>query len=331
MAHYQSKKWQLFGSRPTSILKRDFLKWAYLSADKIRGLKVTKLAAISDQQEMDLFINAKEDQKNYLTAVKRCKSGKTDKIFQKYHRLMNNYQPRGNDPVKNSLTAMKDVGPPLIYTFYVERSLEKNKNERLAELNGKLRDRGAKIIYPFYDKAHDFLQNKFGARLVDNYTLEELKHSLDKKAINQRQKFYIFVGTKKGTKVYTGEAAKKWLRQNGFKAIKLQNKRAKELVGLTACLGKVKGEVKIVRGLNDVKDCAEKVVVSRETIIEYAPFLKKALAIVTDLGGLTCHAAIVSREFNIPCVVGTKIATQVLKDGDTVEVDANRGIVKIIE
>ena len=58
------------------------------------------------------------------------------------------------------------------------------------------------------------------------------------------------------------------------------------------------------------------------------PAIRQASAIVTDEGGLTCHAAIVSREMGIPCVVGTKIATQVLKDGDRVEVDANKGIVR---
>ena len=56
--------------------------------------------------------------------------------------------------------------------------------------------------------------------------------------------------------------------------------------------------------------------------------MKKASAIVTEQGGITSHAAIVSREMNIPCVIGTRIATRVLKDGDTVEVDANKGIVK---
>jgi len=56
--------------------------------------------------------------------------------------------------------------------------------------------------------------------------------------------------------------------------------------------------------------------------------MKKAGAIVTDEGGITCHAAIVSRELGIPCVVGTKIVTKVFKDGDLVEVDANKGLVK---
>lgn len=56
--------------------------------------------------------------------------------------------------------------------------------------------------------------------------------------------------------------------------------------------------------------------------------MKKAVAIVTDEGGITCHAAIVSRELGIPCVVGTKIATRVFKDGDLLEVRANHGLVR---
>jgi pyruvate,water dikinase len=64
---------------------------------------------------------------------------------------------------------------------------------------------------------------------------------------------------------------------------------------------------------------------------EYVPLMKKAAGIITDEGGITCHAAIVSRELKIPCVIGTKIATKVLKDGDMVEVDADKGIVKILK
>lgn len=54
-------------------------------------------------------------------------------------------------------------------------------------------------------------------------------------------------------------------------------------------------------------------------------------AIVTDEGGITCHAAIISRELNIPCVIGTKKATKVFQDGDIIEVDANDGVVRKIK
>ena len=63
---------------------------------------------------------------------------------------------------------------------------------------------------------------------------------------------------------------------------------------------------------------------------DYMPAIKKASAIVADQGGLLCHAAIVARELQIPCVVGTEYATKLLKDGDEVEVDAVKGIIRKI-
>ena len=59
--------------------------------------------------------------------------------------------------------------------------------------------------------------------------------------------------------------------------------------------------------------------------------MKKAGAFVTNEGGITCHAAIVAREMKKPCIIGTKIATKVLKDGDLVEVDAENGVVRVIK
>jgi len=63
---------------------------------------------------------------------------------------------------------------------------------------------------------------------------------------------------------------------------------------------------------------------------DFMPVIKKCSAIVTNLGGITSHAAIISREFGIPCIVGTKNATEILNTGDMVEVDADKGIVRII-
>jgi pyruvate,water dikinase len=60
------------------------------------------------------------------------------------------------------------------------------------------------------------------------------------------------------------------------------------------------------------------------------PALRRCVAIVTNFGGITCHAAIVAREFNIPCIVGTNEATEVIRDEDLVEVDANNGVVRVL-
>jgi pyruvate,water dikinase len=73
------------------------------------------------------------------------------------------------------------------------------------------------------------------------------------------------------------------------------------------------------------------IIVSASTHPDDLPIMKSAVAIVTDEGGILSHAAIVSRELKKPCIIGTKIATKVLKDGDLVEVDAEKGIVRIIE
>ena len=72
------------------------------------------------------------------------------------------------------------------------------------------------------------------------------------------------------------------------------------------------------------------ILVTGMTRPEFMNVIKKASAIITDVGGILCHAAITAREMKIPCIVGTAVATKVLKDGDIVEVDANSGIVKII-
>lgn len=73
------------------------------------------------------------------------------------------------------------------------------------------------------------------------------------------------------------------------------------------------------------------VLVTTMTHPEFLLLMKKASAIVTDEGGITCHAAIVARELGKPCIIGTKFATQVLKDGDMVEVDADSGVVRVID
>ena len=106
----------------------------------------------------------------------------------------------------------------------------------------------------------------------------------------------------------------------------------KGIMGIVVSAGKnIKGRVHIL--LNPKESDIFKtgdILVAPMTTPEYIFAMKKASAVITDTGGLMSHAAIVSRELGIPCVVGTKIATKVLKDGDLVEVDANNGVVKII-
>lgn len=104
-----------------------------------------------------------------------------------------------------------------------------------------------------------------------------------------------------------------------------------EIHGTVANMGTVQGRVRIIKYLKDLKDFqAGDVLVASMTRPEYMSAIKKAAAIVTDEGGITCHAAIIARELNIPTVIGTKLATQVLHNGQMVEVRANHGLIRII-
>jgi pyruvate,water dikinase len=111
-----------------------------------------------------------------------------------------------------------------------------------------------------------------------------------------------------------------------------QGENKEEISGQAAYHGKTKGLVRIIYKKQDFHKFHEgDVLVTPMTHTEFLPLMKKASAIITDEGGVTCHAAIVAREMKKPCIIGTKIATKILKDGDLVEVDADKGIVKILK
>ncbi|HBH46454.1 MAG: hypothetical protein A2445_03205 [Candidatus Jacksonbacteria bacterium RIFOXYC2_FULL_44_29] len=101
--------------------------------------------------------------------------------------------------------------------------------------------------------------------------------------------------------------------------------------GVIASRGKVQGKVRIVINPNKNAFKEGEILVTSMTRPDFVPLMRKAVAIITDEGGLTSHAAIISRELGIPCLVGTKIATHVLHDGQIVEVNANHGIVKVVK
>jgi pyruvate,water dikinase len=108
-----------------------------------------------------------------------------------------------------------------------------------------------------------------------------------------------------------------------------EGERGRELVhGLGAAPGEASGPVRVIAALEMAGDLEDgEVLVTHMTAPDWVPLMRRAAAIVTDSGGMTCHAAIVSRELGIPCVVGTSEATKVLRDGEIVTVDAGAGLV----
>jgi pyruvate,water dikinase len=100
------------------------------------------------------------------------------------------------------------------------------------------------------------------------------------------------------------------------------------LRGLGGAPGSASGAARVLTSLTDSGSLNDgDVLVTHMTSPDWLPLMRRAAAIVTDSGGMTCHAAIVSRELGIPCVVGTGEATHKLRDGEIVTVDATQGIV----
>lgn len=98
--------------------------------------------------------------------------------------------------------------------------------------------------------------------------------------------------------------------------------------GMGVSPGRGSGKVKVILDVKNMSNFAEgDVLVTEMTTPDWVPAMKIASAVVTNLGGKTCHAAIVSRELGVPCVVGCKNATEVLQDGEMVTVEGQRGLV----
>jgi phosphoenolpyruvate synthase/pyruvate phosphate dikinase len=197
-----------------------------------------------------------------------------------------------------------------------------------------------------YNEAPEVIFNKFmeatfpkiknGVKFVlpDEIWSGEIKSKDIFSKIIERKKGFIFYKNK----ILTGN-----LTQNLDKlGILLEEKESvisgrveateNEIKGQIACKGRTRGAAKIVSSTKDLSKVKEgDILVAAMTMPKYLPAMKKAAAFITDEGGLTSHAAIVSREMNKPCIIGTKIATKVLKDGDFVEVDASDGVIKILQ
>lgn len=111
----------------------------------------------------------------------------------------------------------------------------------------------------------------------------------------------------------------------------ISSEESGHVIGLVASKGKFTGTVKIILSPKEFDKFNDKdILVTSMTRPEFVPIMKKAGAVITNEGGITCHAAIISRELKIPCIIATGNATKILKDGDTIEVDANNGIIRII-
>ena len=195
-----------------------------------------------------------------------------------------------------------------------------------------------------YTKTEEFISSfaeilskkkNVSSQLILSMTKEEFRIFLDKgkmpsqKILKQRFTLSVLKGCRGKVMLQTGRQAQK--QENTILGVTSSKFFSGNLTlrGKAAYPGKVIGRVRIIvnpEGVTDFKD--GDILVTGMTRPNFIQLMKKAGGIVTDAGGVLCHAALVARELKKPCLIGTEKATTLFKDGDNVEIDADKGIVK---
>lgn len=225
--------------------------------------------------------------------------------------------------------------------YFLHRKLHKEKwEEKIQEMQKikfKLRTVLNKTIFKgnIFEKYLKEIQKRTRRNDLQFLHYQEIADLLVGKKIKKENRKNFVWGKFNNWKPITGKRALKIIRS--FDKVISQEVKQKEFYGMPANPGMYKGYVKIIpvdlkRDLTGEISKMKKgeILVTGSTGPEMILACKKAGAIVTEEGRICSHAAIVSRELGIPCIIGTKIATQILKDGDLIEVNANKGIIKIL-
>ena len=347
-----------FESEFTNLLK-NFLKNKLEDLEKVNDyfivLSTPNEKTLREKAEEDIkrFIN-KNKEEEWIKDIRKESLGEMNKnikrftknYIEKYKWLTFNYEGPSIDWIyvierlKENLKAKKYNinirGKQVLYGNF----LKLNKDKLYSRLFKTIRDfmflknRQDEIqFYSHYCLEKLFLEisNRFGLdiKIIRSMTIEEIKSLLNENKINiesikKRAKHCVYVFNREEFEIIIGECTIKKFLEKHIEKERIVN----ELKGQPACMGYAEGRVKIVQSVNDMGKMEEgDILVSSKTYPSLLPAMRKAAAIVTDQGGITSHAAILSRELNIPCIVGTKSATKILKDGDLIKVDAKKGIV----
>jgi len=204
--------------------------------------------------------------------------------------------------------------------------------KKLGKIGLELRKKSDTLLYTAGWKLWELAKKKFSKieNYIDYLTFKEIITGKIQsiKILEQRKKGYIYFNGK----LIVGKSLEQFAKENNLELIdEIEDFKGNTIKGTIAMTGKVIGRVKLVFEIPQLKKVKKgDILVTSMTVPDFLPAMERAAAFVTDEGGITCHAAIVAREMKKPCIIGTKIATKILKNNDLVEVDADKGVVRII-
>ena len=302
------------GKNISSMIKSHHKKYAWLKAPVIEQ---TTMFTIDDYKtRIDNLIN-----QHQVEAKIRNIENAREENDKNFERTIKKYNLTGR-ALKMAKTIRTYIFLRTYMTEHTDHLFFNARITLLKEICRRFKIKECDLVMLSLDEIQMYISGKFKS-----------KKSLAK-ILTERRKGFAMVWLNKKCTIYFGQDA-----------LELQNIVAGELLsfndnlgsdsfvkGDIANKGKVSGVAKVISSYDDVKKVSNgDIIVASMTTPDYVAAMEKAVGFVTDEGGITCHAAIISREFSIPCIVGTVNATKIIHDGDVIELDAYKGIVKIIK
>lgn len=292
--HIQKYAWI---KTPLSYITVDFTRKDYL--DRIEFL----LKEDIEKRKKDILEARQTNKRNYLKTIERYQIKGTSYLLAEAIRIY--------------IFTRSYIAEKSDYLFYV------GKNTVLKEISKRC---GLTI-----DEIVMLDKDEMVESIKDETKIEEMK-----KRIKLRNDNFSIISLDNEISIFLGEDSKRLAREvaRRYKS----NEQGKEVIeaktdyikGICANKGYVEASVKVLLSPEDIHKVKKgDIIVASMTTPDYVSAMEKASGFITNSGGVTCHAAIISREFGVPCIVGTKNATKLLKDGDNVILDATNGEVKI--
>jgi len=354
MKNYDSSKnWQFFLNRPFGLFECSiWYEWYKLySRKELAQLKSSDALFIEEAPKLVRHYRIKEDMEDFNKSIENLIRKNREKCVQ-WLKKGQNISDEAKDKIKKGKEAftliqdaidflMKTAIFTITFPHVLRNTLEKSNitDDELVKLSEDIRKEShypgilKEIIKPM---ALDILKRKddnFEISDLDFITYNELLNDRidvisERKSSHSKERFiYEIINDKE--KIC-------WTNSPGKIISELENLGAAEnkfVMGQIACKGYAKGIARIITTIDGKGANFNNgdILITINSNPNLMTLIKKAAAIIADEGGVASHASIISRELNIPCIIATKNATKIIKDGDYVEVDANEGVVKIIK
>jgi phosphoenolpyruvate synthase/pyruvate phosphate dikinase len=368
VAHYNNEKLFLFVKQFTkisfeSVVYGSFIECVDPFTEYYKNIFQKKYKLSSEQALLYIGILSTPKRRSFLTQekidfYKLCLKKVTYKYYlNKYFWIHTNYS-QSKDIIQSDLkkAIKQELSLGILYirkqineTIRKERDLHKKK----INLSKKIKlDQKDKTIFKLISLCAEYIDirkesmmrntyardkllliisknKKINIKKLRNLRDEELLDLIQNKKlnwqpINKRTNGYVVYFTPKSSIDFYDKSVK--VIYEGY----LKSIFQKILSGTVASapIDKIRGKICIVVDVHKEKFKPGTILVTTMTRPEFMSHMRKAQAIITDEGGITCHAAIISRELHIPCIIGTKIATKFLKNGDFVEMNLKNGIIQ---